>query len=483
VLIERYQDNGVSGRIDMHLRLAGGRLLADARRGLFDEVWVWKIDRLGRDDVDPLVVWKELDKLGIKVVSATENVSTPFEYAIRVAMAAEERRNIIARTTAGMNRAAAQGKYTGGVVPYGYRVEGEKPNCYLVPCEDIVWGDMTAADVVRLMYGRVGLEKWSCRQVAQELDSMGVPTAFTRLRRGIRGKRTSGRWDASRIRNMLVEPRYKGELSYGRRARAPREVIKASLPPLVSVELWDAAQQTLKANRIMAKNTRRTYFLKSLVRCAMCGLKYCGARCRNDVRYRCNGGLMFRGLLPERCKSKSFYGRELEPHVKADIEAWLRNPGDLIDVLASESTPTSMAAENEAQRITLEGALAKKREERDRLLDGFQSGLLSKEQLKERFDEIAHQEAAIGEKLAALVPEDAPAPSMPPDLLAELRRRLDEGLDDQKWQEIASLLVREIVIHSEGDDPRTKTARAVITYRFPDVVKPCTGRDSWRSPA
>ena len=39
----RYIDDGVSGTIPMALRPAGKRLLADAGRGLFDEVWVWPV--------------------------------------------------------------------------------------------------------------------------------------------------------------------------------------------------------------------------------------------------------------------------------------------------------------------------------------------------------------------------------------------------------------------------------------------------------
>ena len=85
----RYIDDGVSGTIPMALRPAGKRLLADAGRGLFDEVWVWKIDRLGRDDVDPLVVWRDLELLGIKVHSVTEGSSDPFMYHIHVAVAAQ----------------------------------------------------------------------------------------------------------------------------------------------------------------------------------------------------------------------------------------------------------------------------------------------------------------------------------------------------------------------------------------------------------
>ena len=110
----------------MALRPAGKRLLADAGRGLFDEVWVWKIDRLGRDDVDPLVVWRDLELLGIKVHSVTEGNSDPFMYHIHVAVAAQERRNFMARSATGMNRAAREGRYTGGIVPLGYLVEGRK---------------------------------------------------------------------------------------------------------------------------------------------------------------------------------------------------------------------------------------------------------------------------------------------------------------------------------------------------------------------
>ena len=175
-LVERYVDDGVSGTIPMAERHAGGRLLQDAARGLFDEVWVYRIDRLGRDDVDPLIVWRDLERLGVKVHSVTEGVSSPFEYHIRVAMAAEERRTFLVRSAAGMDRAAREGRYTGGIVPYGYAVEGKKPHTRWVPSARIVWGNLTEGDVVRRFYDHLAIEGWSCRRVADELNAMGVPT-------------------------------------------------------------------------------------------------------------------------------------------------------------------------------------------------------------------------------------------------------------------------------------------------------------------
>src|SRR5687768_10123090 len=62
-----YRDDGVSGTVPMAQRPAGKALMADASRGCFEEVLVFKIDRLGRDDLDPIVVWMQLERLNIGV--------------------------------------------------------------------------------------------------------------------------------------------------------------------------------------------------------------------------------------------------------------------------------------------------------------------------------------------------------------------------------------------------------------------------------
>ena len=51
---EPYLDDGVSGTIPLAERDAGGRLMRDAAAGRFDELHVYKFDRLGRDAVDLL---------------------------------------------------------------------------------------------------------------------------------------------------------------------------------------------------------------------------------------------------------------------------------------------------------------------------------------------------------------------------------------------------------------------------------------------
>ena len=475
-LVERYVDDGVSGTISMANRPGGMRLLEDAARGRFDEVWVYKIDRLGRDDVDPLVVWQELERLGVKVHSVTEGVSSLFEYHIRVAMAAEERRTFLARSAAGMERAARDGRYCGGIVPLGYRVEGRKQTARLVPSDTPIWGDRTEGELVKQIYGWL-VEGWSCRRISDHLNALGVPTAYARddrlvaKRRGERKFRTQEKWRPGRIRNLIVNPTYKGECHYGRRsAKANREVIVAPVPPLVTAEIWEAAQETLAKNRIMTKHGSRINLLRSVMRCGICGLNYSGTVGRDVGWYRCNGQTVYRGKVEGRCRAKSIRSDWLEPLVWQDVERFLREPGEIIEELAAERTNTSGAAVLEAERIGIQQALADMPAQRDRVLEAFRRGYMTPIELDRQMGVVASEEKALHTRLAELTPSEPSAEDeLDADLLQEIRRRLAERVDDVMKREIISLLVHRIDVNTEEVGGR-KRATIIIHYRFPAVV-------------
>ncbi len=156
-----------------------------------------------------------------------------------------------------MNEAARQGRYCGGIVPYGYRAEGHKNTSHLVPAEEKQLGSpMSEAEVVRHIYRRLAADGFSCRRVADELNILGVPTKYALEGRGVRGKRTQGRWGPGRVGNMVSNPIYRGEQHYGRRSKRERRIISAQVVPLVSPELWQAAQETLARNRAHSEEQR-----------------------------------------------------------------------------------------------------------------------------------------------------------------------------------------------------------------------------------
>ena len=480
-----YKDDGVSGTIPMSERPAGRCLLADAACRLFQEVWVYKIDRLGRDDIDPLLVWRDLERLGVTVRSIMEGVSTIFEYHIRVAMAAEERRSFLARSSAGLDRAAREGRYCGGIVPLGYKAQGTKKDARLVPNDAMIGNQWTEAELVFQIYHWLAIEHWTCVRIADHLNALGVPTSYQKDGRllkdesGKRTKRTQGKWRAGRIRNLVVNPVYKGRYHYGRRANRKREIIVADVPPLVSEETWDAAQEALRANRLMTKNPGNVYVLRSLIRCGICGLTYQGTPGRDGIAwYRC-GGQVIRGARDHRCLGKSLRGDWIEPLILEDVERWLENPGEVQEELQAEQHQTVRAVA-EAERRVIESRLASLPCERDRLLEVYKRDLINLEKLSEEFAKIDTEERLLTARLTEVSPQEDADEPLGEDAMAEIRRCLKEGLSPTTWREVLSLLVRRIEVRTEVIDGRTKKATITIHYRFPAVVSDATSRGSWR---
>lgn len=467
-----YVDDGISGTVPLSERPQGARLLSAAAQGLFDEVWVYRYDRLARDEIESLVVRRKLTALGVGLYSVSEGYSGDLLYGIQAVMAGEERRVFLARSAEGMNRAAREGRYCGGIVPYGYRVEGHKQTARLVPQEEPLPGClMTEAEVIRHIYQRLAVDGWSCRKVAGELNDLGIPTKYTIEGRGVRGKAVQGLWGAGRIRNMVVNPVYRGELIYGRRSTKSREVIKAAVPPLVSEELWQAAQETLTRNRMCAKNTMRIYLLRGVIRCGNCGRTYCGSLHRGRTWYRCDGALSRTEITGGRCPAKILRGDTLEEIVWTDIESFLRNPGEILKKLETEVEADPVREALTKERARWEKARQEWQARRERLLDLFEAGHRTKAEMEERLTPIVAALAQAVDRLAAIDTQERDLEPVPvsADLINQIREHLNDGLSDKKRAEIVRLLVRRITVFTDVSKDGKKTQRAFVEYLFPRV--------------
>lgn len=116
-----YVDLGISGAKGKADRPALRALLEDAARGMFRAVLVWALDRLSRDGslAGGLQIVGELDRYKCAVLSYRQtwlDTSGPFReplIALAFAMADEERRTLIERSKAGVERGRAEGKRPG----------------------------------------------------------------------------------------------------------------------------------------------------------------------------------------------------------------------------------------------------------------------------------------------------------------------------------------------------------------------------------
>ena len=187
VIVGEYSDDGVSGALAFEDRPAGARLVADARARLFEEAWFYDFDRLGRDLIENAIARRTLKRLGVRLFSLHDGEPDDFMFEIKSSVAANERRTFLRRSADGMKRAAREGRWCGGIVSLGYRVEGQKQNARLVPDHNLMWANKTAAEVACDIYERIALQGQSCRVVAREFNALGIPTHFARDGRGIRG--------------------------------------------------------------------------------------------------------------------------------------------------------------------------------------------------------------------------------------------------------------------------------------------------------
>ena len=110
-----YQDT-ITGVSDPYRRPQLSRLLSSMTYG--DELIVWRLDRLGRNAKDLLIIDETLKKRGVKLVSLQEGVNTAtpagqFFYNILASMAQMEREIINERVKAGMETARKKGKKFG----------------------------------------------------------------------------------------------------------------------------------------------------------------------------------------------------------------------------------------------------------------------------------------------------------------------------------------------------------------------------------
>src|SRR5215218_5897449 len=212
-----YVDDGISGTVPLAGRPEGQRLLIDAEAGRFGAVLVYRVDRLGRDLRALLDAHDALGGSGVAIRSGTEPIDTSspigaFIFSLLGSLAELEKSTIAERTSLGRNRVASNGGYTGGCIPIGYDLDGEKR--YVTSERIVEQLGVTEADMVRELFQRVAGGS-SAKAEAIRLATLGIPN---RQRYGPSAKHTQGRlierpprWRYSTVQTILHNPIYKGE--------------------------------------------------------------------------------------------------------------------------------------------------------------------------------------------------------------------------------------------------------------------------------
>lgn len=263
VIVREYVDPGYSGSNDN--RPAFQQMIQSAIGGEVQVICFHKLDRFSRSISDILHYFRELDKAGILLASATEpfDFTTPAgkaQFHMLAVFAQWYIDNLSAETKKGKKQRALKGLYNGRL-PFGY-VKDESGVAQVVPEE---------AEIIRRAYDAYSLGNVTDRQIAEMINNAGFLT------------RTGRRWSKDSVRDFLQNEFYLGYVKYG------GDLMPGKHEAIIDQEVFDKCQRVRTAHRRAPRSHApvfRTYLLTRIIRCARCGQTIRGQSCRGYRYYR-----------------------------------------------------------------------------------------------------------------------------------------------------------------------------------------------------
>ena len=235
---EYYIDGGYSGK-DLN-RPAIKKLIEDCKNHKIDAVFVFKLDRISRSQMDTLYLIEEVfNKYDVSFISMRENfdTSSPFGKAmigVLSVFAQLERETILERTRIGLKKRAESGLWRGGgKIPFPYRYDRNTGTLVPIP------------EQVELLHKMISLYI-----SGKSFNAIGKIVGM----------------DESMVETRILSITNTGKVPY------KDEIFDGQHEAVVSDELYE---EILRVNKVRSREPyERHYLLSGKVYCGYCGAKY-----------------------------------------------------------------------------------------------------------------------------------------------------------------------------------------------------------------
>ena len=321
VMVGIYADEAITGTKTVK-RDGFLKMINDCMAGMVDVILTKSISRFSRNLVDTLQYVRMLKDKGIAVIFEKENINTlsmesEMALALLSTLAQNEVESLSANVKLGIKMKMKRGEMMGFNGCLGYDYHSEDKSITINPEE---------AEVVREIYDMY-------------LSGYGAPTIAKELTRlGRKNKKGEVKWTDSGIRSIINNEKYKGDLLLGKTftvdpiskrrlenmGEEEQYYIKEHHEPIVSPEIWEAAQEIKKSryrrSTMSVPGTRKKYSRKyafsSMCECGFCG-KYMTRRAHNQTTTQTKPVW--------KCRTATNFGIENCPHSKSIDEAIIEN--------------------------------------------------------------------------------------------------------------------------------------------------------------
>lgn len=480
IVTKCYSDRGISGKA-INNRPALKELLKDAEEKKFDMVLVWKINRISRRLTHVLEIAEILERNNITFKSYSEpfETDTPagkMQFQMMALVGEFERGTIAQNVKMGMCAKAKAGEWCGGQV-LGYD---------LVPLEKQQGAKRTKtaltinereAESVILIFNEYANGK-GYKAITNQLNKLGYKT------------KKGNNFSVVSIRNILTNPVYIGKIRYNvrqnwsekrRRNINTNPIITDGVhEAIIDEKLWDKVQAILESKK--GKPSRiydGEYPLTGILRCPKCGAGMVISRTTNKladgtkkrIAYYCCGAWKNKGTNV--CNSNTIRVDKANEYVFTKISELLSNEKmveTIVNNINKERHKKINPAKKELERI--DKVLEKIDRKKTKLFEAYEEELISKEEFKERKDELNKRAKSLQEEkepflvtLSDDVSEEIPYEFIK-SILENFSKVLTESATREQQKKLLHMIISEITINEarEIDSIKLKINDSLVDY-------------------
>lgn len=374
-----------------HNRVNFNRMMDDSKLGLFDLILTKEISRFARDTVDSITKTRELLSNGVGVYFINDSLNTlsadsELHLTIMASLATEEVRKLSERVKFGHKQAIKNGNVLGNNRIFGY----DKQDCKLTINEK-------EAEMVRLIFELYGTGDYSARAIEKELKNRGylgrngTPIAHNTITGIIQNPKYKGYYCGNKVR--ITDYRTKKQRFLPEEEWVMyKDETGETVPAIVSEDLWNRCNSIFNKRSSIVKS-HRTSIKNSSV---FTGKIWCGAHDKpfwrtNYSNSKTKGRTIHQWICSEKrkngaraCATVSIMEDELYSVLSDYFIDIAENIDEYVTDFLRLYDETERADDQAKQIDMLKAKLGKENTKRDKLLELYVDGTITKSEFSER---------------------------------------------------------------------------------------------------
>lgn len=435
-VIEEYIDRAITGTVDK--RPAFQRMISDSEKKHFQYIIVYQLDRFAREKYDSVVYKRKLRKIGIKVISAKEQISDDASgilvESVLEGLAEYYSAELSQKVRRDMDLNAEKCLSTGGNIALGYKVDKDKR--FQI--------DPETAPIVQFIFESYANEK-TVTEITNQLNAQGIRTS-----RGAKFNKNS-------LHTMLKNKRYIGIYTY-KGTEKP-----GGIPRIISDELFTKVTEIMNKNKKAPARARAKveYLLTTKLFCGYCkemmtGFSGTGKSGKVYRYYVCNG------TKKKLCKKKKVNKEYIEDLVVAECRKLLTNEN--IKKIAKDVAAISEAEKDTSNLKYLKKVLSENERKRQNALNAIMECDIESVR-KSLYEQIPILEKEHSELTKQIALEEKNFPVLTVPMVHFFLKKLKDGnADDIKYRRtLINIFVNRIYLYDDkitlifnsGDNPVT----------------------------